>query len=353
MAIMYNYIRIEVTFMVTIKQIAEICGVSRGTVDRVLNNRGNVKPEKRQLILNTARQLNYQPNPAGKALAARKKNPIVGVLIASDGVPFFDDVLLPMRKAAIKYENYGMKILWRSMRGFNVDEQCGIIDELAQSVNALIINPVNDERIIHKLDSLVDQGVFVVTINNDVDSCRRHCYVGSDYLQGGRTAGALLNMIAPPGIHAGVLMGSKSMQGHRERLKGFLEVLEKNADFQLMGVRENNDDDIISYEETQRLLTEHPETNALFVISAGAYGAARAVVAQKRRDIIMVVFDTIPSTIRMMRQHIIQAAIYQHPRQQGRRAMQVVFDYLVNGIKPEREKYIMRNEIRILENADE
>jgi LacI family transcriptional regulator len=118
-------------------------------------------------------------------------------------------------------------------------------------------------------------------------------------------------------------------------------------------VRENNDDDIISYEETQRLLTEHPETNALFVISAGAYGAARAVVAQKRRDIIMVVFDTIPSTIRMMRQHIIQAAIYQHPRQQGRRAMQVVFDYLVNGIKPEREKYIMRNEIRILENADE
>lgn len=32
--------------MVTIKQIAELCGVSRGTVDRVLNGRGKVKPEK-------------------------------------------------------------------------------------------------------------------------------------------------------------------------------------------------------------------------------------------------------------------------------------------------------------------
>ena len=30
--------------MVTIKQIAELCGVSRVTVDRVLNDRGNVKP---------------------------------------------------------------------------------------------------------------------------------------------------------------------------------------------------------------------------------------------------------------------------------------------------------------------
>ena len=31
--------------MVTIKKIADLCGVSRGTVDRVINDRGNVKPE--------------------------------------------------------------------------------------------------------------------------------------------------------------------------------------------------------------------------------------------------------------------------------------------------------------------
>ena len=51
--------------MVTIKQLAEVCGVSRGTVDRVLNNRGNVKPEKRKRVLDAMRELNYQPNPAG------------------------------------------------------------------------------------------------------------------------------------------------------------------------------------------------------------------------------------------------------------------------------------------------
>ena len=48
----------------------------------------------------------------------------------------------------------------------------------------------------------------------------------------------------------------------------------------------------------------------------------------------------------------LQAALYQHPRQQGQRAMQVVFDYLVNGIAPEHDKYIMRNEIRILQNVE-
>ena len=46
----------------------------------------------------------------------------------------------------------------------------------------------------------------------------------------------------------------------------------------------------------------------------------------------------------------IKAAIYQHPHQQGQKAMQLVFDYLVNGIVPDRERYIMNNEIRIAEN---
>lgn len=339
--------------MVTIKQIAELCGVSRGTVDRVLNDRGNVKPEKRQLVLDTAKKLHYQPNPAGKALAARKKNPVVGVLIASEGVHFFDDVLLTMQKAAKKYESYGMKVIWRSMRGFSVEEQCRIIDELHEEVNALIINPVNHPEVIKKLDQLVDDGVFVVTINNDVESSHRHCYVGTDYFKGGETAGALLQMIGPKSIRAGVLLGSLNMLGHRQRLNGFLKILEKHPDFQFMGVKENNDDDMISYEETRQLLTSHPETNALFVVSSGAYGAARAVLTMNRRDIVMIVFDTIPSTIRMMRDHVIQCAIYQHPHQQGRRAMQVVFDYLVNGIRPEYEKYIIRNEIRILENVED
>lgn len=66
----------------------------------------------------------------------------------------------------------------------------------------------------------------------------------------------------------------------------------------------------------------------------------------------MIVFDTIPTTIEMMKKGVIQAALYQHPRQQGQRAMQVVFDYLVNGIAPEHDKYIMRNEIRILQNVE-
>ena len=83
--------------MVTIKQIADMCGVSRGTVDRVLNNRGNVKPDKQKLILDMAKKLNYIPNPAGRALVSRRSNPTVGVILPSKGIRFFDDVIDAMK----------------------------------------------------------------------------------------------------------------------------------------------------------------------------------------------------------------------------------------------------------------
>ncbi|MBQ8144600.1 MAG: helix-turn-helix domain-containing protein, partial [Butyricicoccus sp.] len=42
---------------VTIKQIADIAGVSRGTVDRALHNRDGVNPQIRDQILAIAEEL--------------------------------------------------------------------------------------------------------------------------------------------------------------------------------------------------------------------------------------------------------------------------------------------------------
>ena len=46
--------------MATIKQIAELAGVSRGTVDRVLNNRGSVNANTAARVREIAEKLNYQ-----------------------------------------------------------------------------------------------------------------------------------------------------------------------------------------------------------------------------------------------------------------------------------------------------
>jgi len=80
--------------MPTIKQIASLAGVSRGTVDRVLNNRGGVNPETELRIREMLTSLNYSPSKAGQNLAIKKKNLKFGYVISgkSGSNPFFNEV---------------------------------------------------------------------------------------------------------------------------------------------------------------------------------------------------------------------------------------------------------------------
>ena len=45
---------------VTMQQIADLAGVSRGTVDRALNDRGRIRPEVAEKIKMIAKELGYQ-----------------------------------------------------------------------------------------------------------------------------------------------------------------------------------------------------------------------------------------------------------------------------------------------------
>ena len=67
---------------IRIKDIAEKAGVSIGTVDRVIHNRGQVKEETRQRIKNIIDTMEYTPNLFAKSLSM-KKNFKIGVIITS------------------------------------------------------------------------------------------------------------------------------------------------------------------------------------------------------------------------------------------------------------------------------
>lgn len=52
----------------TIKEIARICGVSSGTVDRALNNRPGISEKTKKKIVEVAKELNYQPDFTARSL---------------------------------------------------------------------------------------------------------------------------------------------------------------------------------------------------------------------------------------------------------------------------------------------
>ncbi len=337
---------------VTIKQIAQICGVSRGTVDRVLNNRGKVKPETEKKIKQIVEQLGYTPNIAGKALAVRKKNLTIGVILISEGNAFFDDVLRGISKAEEELEGYGVSVEIRTMKGYDVELQLSIMEELSESINMLVVSPINSPLIAKQINLLTEDGIDVITINTDIENSNRICHVGNDYIKSGRTACGMMGLLTGGKATIGIITGSSKILGHNQRILGFEQVAkEKYPEFRIVDTVETNDDDIQGYEVTQKMLQQYKDLDALFIAAAGAYGVCRAVISMGMEDKLTIIsFDDTPAIREMMQKGLIKTTICQQPYTQGYKAIDLAFKYIVTKSHPEKEQYIVKNEIKIIEN---
>ena len=342
--------------MPTIKEIAELAGVSRGTVDRVLNNRGSVNPQTAKKVLAIAKRLDYKPNRAGLVLAAQKKNLRVGVILFGEGNPFFDDVVEGIRQKEEELASYNCQIY---IRWTKVDtlQQLKTIDELLKlGVNGIAISPTNDRRLAEKINQLSKNGIPVVTLNTDILNCSRMAFVGSNYYQTGATAAGLMRLAAGRGdspIRVGIISGSDEVLCHTERIAGFKRSAGEDDRFSIIKTIVNDEDDALSYQRTKEMLTQHPEINALFFAASGIGGGCRAVIdAGRGEDMTIITYDAIPDTVRLLREGVISATICQQPYVQGQLPLEILFAYLAAGEQPKQEFYHTTVDIRIRENLD-
>lgn len=337
---------------VTIKQISELSGVSRGTVDRVLNGRGHVASEKDALVRRVAKQLGYQPNMAGKALAARKKSYTIGVLLCSEGNPFFEEVIRGVRAAAKELADFGVQVQLHTRKGYNDIRLAEEMHTLAKDLHALVLTPVNSPIVADEINTLTGSGMPVVTVNTDIEGSRRICYVGSDYAAGGRVACGMLRLLTGGEAHLGILTGSLKVLGHNQRIAGFREVMKKNCpNFTLAELETTEDDDIIGYENAKRMLSANPEIDSLFLVAAGVYGVCRAVQDVRRENPPKIVcFDATPPVRELMQANIVQAAIDQQPFRQGYDSVQTAYQCLLTGEPPKKDRILMENQIIIRES---
>mgnify|MGYP002796316640 CR=1 FL=1 len=98
---------------VTLQQVADYAKVSRRTVDRVVNNRGNVRPEVEQRVREALKELNYQPNKLASALAYSKNEKKVCIIYQKDGFSDFEagaDAERGMRDAIEELKDFGISV---------------------------------------------------------------------------------------------------------------------------------------------------------------------------------------------------------------------------------------------------
>lgn len=338
---------------VTSSKIAELAGVSRGTVDRALHNRGGVKPEIEKKIKQIAKELEYEPDRAGKALSSRKNPPKIGVLLNSAGNAFFDEVKAGIAAAQKELADFRLQVVLTEIRGYRVEDQLSALDEFAaQEVKGIILMPVNDLRIAEKINVLSRTGIRFVTVNTDISDTERLAYIGSDYIKSGQTAAGIAKLIMHGPVNLLIVTGSIKNVGHNRRIYGFGRAMtDRMSQTRVIDIVEDQDDEETAYSLTRQMLTVHPEINLIYVVSAGVSGVAKAV-AELSRSIHILCFDSTPSIVELVKTDQITATVCQEPFQQGYRAVRVLFDAVVNDTQPQSEFFYTDCQIKIKQNIE-
>lgn len=181
--------------MVTIDDIARIAGVGRGTVDRVIHNRGRVSKDTYDKVVKVIKELDYKPNIAARMLGKRKDLKIA-VIYHNYESDFWNQVESGIAKAESEYAPMGIRIDRFVLEKINQKKQ----EEVLRSVikdkyDGVAIVPYKSSEVVKLINELVEKNVPVIAFNND-EPCNRTAYVGQDLYKSGRTAGKLMAMMA-------------------------------------------------------------------------------------------------------------------------------------------------------------
>lgn len=337
----------------TIKKIAEAAGVSRGTVDRVLNNRGGVKPDVAEQVRTIAKEMGYSPNRAGKVLAARKQPITIGCFLPSIGNAFFDDVITGFRTAETELADFGVSVIVKTVKGYHAQEHIAAIGELVeQGCTALCVCTINIPHIRNYINQIVASGVPVVAVNTDLSKTQRLCYIGPDYLSSGQTAAGMISRYAPEALKLLIVTGSLKIKGHNERIRGFSQTLRSEGlPYKLVDIFESLDNDDYAYETALKILKEHPDINCVYIAAAGVAGVCRAILeANLPHKLRVLSYDDIQATRELLKNGVIDFTICQEPKEQGYRAVTVLFDYLMGGKRQTPPNHFTNTVIKIKEN---
>jgi LacI family transcriptional regulator len=317
----------------TLEQIADLAGVSRSTVSRVINDHPSVKPEVRERVQEVIAETGYHPDPAARSLASRRSG-IIGLVVPRAVHSLFTDPYYP-----------------RLMQG--IAQACNVND---YTLSLFLFHTEDDERKLHPRvlrNQLVD-GVIVtgsqindplipkllgnqvpfVMVGRPNDSLDDVSFVDADNVVGAYTATG--HLIRSGRERIATITGPLTTTVGLDRRQGYLDALNDRGrsidealivegDFTVAG----------GYTATQRLISHQPD--AIFVasdtMSFGALRALRDGALSVPDDVAVVGFDDLPTAslsdppLTTIRQPI---------RRVGAQVVETLIDILTNGPEPPR-----------------
>lgn len=313
-----------------ISEIAKKAGVSIGTVDRVLHQRGRVSQENIDRIMAIVRESGYEPNQYARSLRQNKEY-VIGVMIPSLGSEYGYWTLVEegITRAQTELRTMQVRFIFSFFDRYDPSSAGQATQELLdQSADALIVAPLLGDEM-H--DLLVGLDIPYVFIDSSLPDLRPVADFAQDPVAAGRVAGRLMNLFRPQAKLVWTVQPHKAAFNGEMRAQGFISWMSDHAK-DVKAVRTYLDIREDLHAELAALFSEIGEPDGIFVVNDATHMIAQALSALGRKDRIAVIgFDMVDSNKQALSDGLVDAVISQRPAEQAYNAAMVLYRYLVLG----------------------
>ncbi|MGB3715281.1 MAG: LacI family DNA-binding transcriptional regulator [Candidatus Promineifilaceae bacterium] len=330
----------------TLEDIADLAGVSRSTVSRVINNHPSVSEVVRHRVWEIVEETGYRPHPAARSLASQRTS-IIGLVIPRRVHTFFTDPYFPRLTEGIAQACNEHRYMLSLFLFYTEEDERNLFPTISRPglVDGLIIQSTHaaDEMFVQLNESVVP--TIVVGRPMQVSDLS---YVDVDNVSGAFTAVRHLFHLGRRRIST--ITGPLDTTVGLDRYEGYQKALsESRLPFDRRLCSEGDLSESSGYYSAQRLLPLKPD--ALFVASdimaVGALRAIREKGLNIPEDIAIVSFDDLPPATRTTPP---LTTVRQPIRRLGIELVNSLLDIIQNGPLPPR-RVVFGTELVIRESC--
>lgn len=321
---------------ITIKDIAEIAGVSVGTVDRVLHNRANVSQSAREKVEKALKNMNYHPNVYASALAYNKSYTFYLLMPIHESEAYWEEIEQGAQKAIETRRDFHIDVKIMYYERFNNDS---FIEQykkcIEQNPDGVIIVPVELDVTKVFTDSLHDKQIPFILLDSYMPDLKPLSFWGQDSFCSGYFAAKMLMLIASEEKQIMLLKqvknGQVTSKQQRNREVGFrhymkdhypnIEIVELQIPFKSIKRKY----DIILKE----FFDAHPQIHHCITLNSKAHIVGEYLLRNNIRNVQIMGYDMVAKNAKCLKEGSISFLIAQHGYQQGFSCVDTLFKAVV------------------------
>jgi len=333
---------------ITTKDIAKLAGVSRGTVDRALNNRGNIAQDVKERILKIAEKHGYKKNILASNLARNKRIKIAVVIPDPSLDDFWKSPYDGIQSTQDYVQNYGIQLSFYLFNLLDIDSFSNSFEKaIKDKPDALLVAPVFLKESLLYFQIAKQNEIPFVCINSEIDNNDIMSYVGQNSFQCGLLAGKLFNFSKVKRKKIIVLTlghSAKNAIHINEKIEGLKEYnIENNCNFEIVDkvVVDFSNKEVIQ-NLTDEILEEKDEILGIFFTNSRAYKflSDNQEFLEHGKHMLIIGFDLLDQNVSLLENGNIDFLLNQSPKKQGFFSVLNLFNYFIHNIDIPQKIYL-------------